>query len=77
MGTLNSHIAGVAVLTLFFSTQCLAQSAPAIPAHQQVIIVHLKADMVNEWVDLQKNEVIPGQKKGGIKTRTTYQLCES
>jgi hypothetical protein len=28
--------------------------------------------MVDEWVDLQKNEVIPASKKAGIKTRTVY-----
>jgi hypothetical protein len=29
--------------------------------------------MLNEWMDLQKNELIPAQKKAGPATRTTYQ----
>lgn len=61
------------VLALTFSTLCLAQSAPATPAHNLVIIVHVKADMLNEWIDLQKNELIPAEKKGGVASRTTYQ----
>jgi hypothetical protein len=28
--------------------------------------------MINEWIDLQKNEVVPALKKGGVKTRTVY-----
>jgi hypothetical protein len=75
MKTVRSLTASAAAvcLTLFLSTLCLAQSAPAPPAHSQVVITHVKSDMVNEWIDLQKNELIPAQKKGGIKTRTTYQ----
>jgi hypothetical protein len=38
-----------------------------------VAIVHVKPDMLNEWLDLEKNEVIPAQKKGGLASRTTYQ----
>lgn len=29
--------------------------------------------MVDEWLDLQKNQLIPAQKKGGVTTRTTLQ----
>jgi hypothetical protein len=29
--------------------------------------------MVNEWIDLQKSEVVPALKKGGVATRTVYQ----
>jgi hypothetical protein len=28
--------------------------------------------MANEWLDLQKNEVVPALKKAGVKTRTVY-----
>jgi len=28
--------------------------------------------MLNEWLDLQKNEVVPALKKGGIKSQTVY-----
>ena len=50
-----------------------AQNSNALPAHSTVVVVHVKPDMLTEWIDLEKNEVIPAQKKGGIKTRTTYQ----
>jgi hypothetical protein len=36
-----------------------------------VQLVRLHPDMVNEWIDLQRNEVIPAQKKAGIASRTT------
>jgi len=29
--------------------------------------------MVNEWLDLQRHEVVPALKKGGTRTRTVYQ----
>ena len=42
------------------------------PVRARVTITHVKPDMVTEWVDLQKNEVVPALKKGGAKTRTVY-----
>jgi hypothetical protein len=50
----------------------VAQTAPPVN-RQQVTLVRLKPDMVNEWLVLQKNELIPAQKKGGVTTRTTLQ----
>jgi len=50
----------------------VAQTAPAAN-RQQVTLVRLKPDMVTEWLALQKNEVMPAQKKGGVTTRTTLQ----
>ena len=61
------------VLPLCLSSLCLAQSAPAPAVRNQVIIVHVKPDMVTEWTALQKNELMPALKKAGVKTRTTYQ----
>src|SRR5437762_2410660 len=66
-------IVSAALVALCLSTVCLAQTATAPPAHQRVIIVHVKPDMQAEWFDLQKNELLPAQKKGGLATRTTYQ----
>jgi hypothetical protein len=37
-----------------------------------VTITHVKPDMLTEWIDLQKNEVVPALKKAGVKTRTVY-----
>ena len=35
-------------------------------------VVRIKADMLNEWIDLQRNEVVPALKKAGIKQRTVW-----
>lgn len=35
-------------------------------------IIHLKPEMVNEFLDIEKNEVVPALKKGGQKSRTVY-----
>jgi hypothetical protein len=62
--------AGAILLTLSLSTLCNAQAT-----HGQLsryTITHVKPEMLNEWIDLQK-EMIPALKKGGIKTRTVYQ----
>jgi len=62
-----------ATLTLCCSTLCPAQSAPATPARNSVAIFHIKPDMVTDWTDLVKNEVLPAYKKAGVPTFTTYQ----
>lgn len=48
-----------------------AQMAAA-PATFRVTVTQVKADMLDEWLALQKNEVVPALKKGGVKTRTVY-----
>jgi hypothetical protein len=64
----------IAVTTLTSALpHCAAQTTPALPAHQYVQMIHLKPDMLTEWLDLQKNEVVPAQKKGGLPSRITYQ----
>jgi len=65
--------ASAAAAALCFAGLVLAQSGPPLAAHSQVVLVHIKSDMLNEWMDLQKNEFIPAQKKAGLATRTTYQ----
>src|SRR5258708_27655748 len=57
----------VAILTAGLSTLCLAQSVKS-----RVTITHVRPEMVNEWIDLQKNEVVPALKKAGVKSRTVY-----
>ena len=58
----------VAALTLVFSSvspsPAIAQPAAAAAAapattRYQVTVVRIKPDMLNEWIDLQKNEVVP------------------
>lgn len=69
--------AAVFALSLLPATVSLAQQANTPPAttRYQVTVVRIKPDMLNEWVDLQKNEVMPAQKKGGVKERTVLQTA--
>jgi hypothetical protein len=48
---------------------CTAQTTPY---RTRVTVTRLKPDMVTDWVDLQKNEVVPALKKAGVKTRTVF-----
>ncbi|MFN0178591.1 MAG: hypothetical protein ACKVZ0_07290 [Gemmatimonadales bacterium] len=48
-----------------------AQQAVPPPARMYVQVVRLKPEMVNEWLELQKNQVIPAQKKAGVTARLT------
>ena len=67
------RIAAVAGLAVFAAALVLnAQNASAPVAHSTVAMVHVKPDMLNEWLDLQRNEVVPALKKAGVKTRTVY-----
>ena len=65
-------VAGTLALAAADIVPAVAQTTPP-GTRQQVTLVRLKPDMVNEWLALQKNEVIPAQKKGGVTTRTTLQ----
>lgn len=56
------------VLATTLSTYCLAQAPTS--GFARVTVTHVKPDMVNEWLDLQKNEVVPALKKAGVSTRT-------
>ena len=60
-----------AFLAVGLSSLCIAQQAPA-PNRSRVTITKVKPEMLNEWLDLEKNEVIPAQKKGGVKSQTVY-----
>lgn len=62
--------AAMATLAVPFCSLGVAQTA--MPLRSRVTMVHVKPDMLSEWVDLQKNEVVPALKKGGEKTRTVY-----
>jgi len=73
MKTKCSFAARAATVALCFAGVVLAQSGPPPAARSQVVLVHVKSDMLNEWMDLQKNELVPVQKKAGVATRTTYQ----
>jgi hypothetical protein len=65
-------VAAMLVVAVVDTVPTIAQTAPPVN-RQQVTLVRLKPDMVNEWLALQKNELMPAQKKGGVTTRTTLQ----
>ncbi len=69
--------AGLLAVCLSPAGASLAQqpAAPAATTRYQVTVVRIKPDMITEWIDLQKNEVIPALKKGGVKERTVLQTA--
>src|SRR6266852_6116874 len=73
MKTRLSLLGSLAALAVSLPVLCQAQSGsgPA-PVRVRTQIVRVKPDMVNEWIDLQKNEVVPALKKGGVANRTVY-----
>jgi hypothetical protein len=48
-----------------------AQAPQPSPVRIQVTSIQLKPDMMTTWEDLQKNEMIPAQKKAGLAWRHT------
>src|SRR5260370_25879852 len=63
--------AGLAIMSM----HCLAQPGLRMdsPSTRSVVtIVHIKPEMLNEWLDLQKNVVVPALKKRGMTTGTVY-----
>jgi len=56
-------------LSAGLSTFCLAQPAPTT---YRVSVSHVKLDMLNEWLDLLKNELVPALKKGGVSTQSVF-----
>ena len=67
-GFLSFCIGGV-VLAASLSAPALAQPAQTL---YRYVHTHVKPDMLNEWLDLQKNEVVPALKKAGQTTRSVY-----
>lgn len=57
------------------ATLCSAQPGRRLdtPANRSLVtVIHVKPEMLTEWLDLQKNIVVPALKKSGVKTRTVY-----
>jgi len=65
------HIVTGAGLLLALSSS-LATFAQNAPTTSLVTITHVKPEMISDWVDLQKLEVNPAMKKGGVKSRNVY-----
>jgi len=67
-------LVGSFALAVSLPVLCQAQGGPGpAPVRVRTQIVRVKPDMLNEWIALQKNEVVPALKKGGVATRTVYQ----
>jgi hypothetical protein len=60
----------LAVIAAVSRAQAPAQQGPP-PQRIVVTVTQLKPDMVTTWEDLQKNELIPAQKKAGLPWRHT------
>ena len=60
--------ASAAVLAVTLSTLCLAQSTPPAPTRSLVTMTQVKPDMLNEWMDTQK-ELNAALKKAGVARR--------
>src|SRR5215471_11707384 len=52
-----------------------SQPSASAPARNWYLVnvVTLKPDMANDWVEFQKTQTIPMQKKGGMKDRDVWQ----
>ena len=72
-GYLSATATAVA-LALSVSTMCLLAQAPA-QTWVFVTYTHVKPDMLHEWLDLQKNEVVPALKKADVRSRTVWQTA--
>src|SRR5262245_59006083 len=78
---LAACLASAAVVSLLAVSVIRAQSAGgasqqgAAPARSWLLVnvVTLKPDMVNDWIEFQKTQTIPMQKKGGMKDRDVWQ----
>lgn len=68
--TVRSLLVRSALAAATVSASLHAQPRPGI-TRSYVQVVTLKPDMVNEWLTLQRNEVIPAQKKAGVASRIT------
>ena len=55
------------------AAQTAATQTPASSrTRAHVTVVRIKADMLTEWIDLQKNEVVPALKKAGVAQRSVW-----
>jgi len=63
---------GMFVLGILVSIPSIGRAQMAAAPISRVTVTQVKPDMLDEWLDLQKNELIPALKKGGVKTRTVY-----
>jgi heme-degrading monooxygenase HmoA len=74
----NRVLLAVLCLTLFatLGTASFAQSkAPPQPQWISIMVVHVKPEMLTEYLNFQKNEAVPTLQKGGVKERSVWQAA--
>jgi hypothetical protein len=64
-------VAAIALAGIALVNRAGAQAPQPTPVRIQVTVIQLKPDMMTTWEDLQKNELIPAQKKAGLPWRQT------
>lgn len=67
----NPNLVRAACAALALSATALATAQTVPPSTTRIIAIRtqVKPEMLNEWLDLQKNEVNPALKKAGVKSR--------
>ncbi len=63
-------IVALAIAAIVTVSRAQAPAQP-LPPRVQVTVIQLKPDMMTTWEDLQKNEMIPAQKKASLPWRQT------
>jgi hypothetical protein len=53
-----------------------AEATPAAPQWASVSVIRIKPDMTNEWIELNKNTIIPALKKAGVKERSCFTTAQ-
>ena len=64
-----SALAAIALAAIVAVSRAQAPAQQTPPERIQVTIIQVKPDMQTTWEDLQKNEMIPAQKKAGLPWR--------
>lgn len=72
---LTSVLLVLALAPIGATGRVAAQTPASAPPSEwySVMVVKVKPDMITEYADLQKKEVIPAQQKGGVKERAVWQ----
>ena len=64
-------VAALVLIAVVTFTRAQAQAPQTPPQRIVVTVTQVKPDMLTTWEDLQKNEMIPAQKKAGLPWRHT------
>ena len=65
----------VFAMLVFVPTLSVAQSEDPEPSLISIVVIGIKADMVEDWEDLQKNELGPALQKAGVGFHAIWQTA--